>query len=173
MQDHNYATSTYIPKSRTNSSASMDRSGARAPEPMFPKSRSNSDASMNRFLGGSYNNYTYEQQQESSTPIYSTTPLSWTPFVDDRSITDSSKAEPPCLPQDELIEEELAPLSNLARAAFALSIPFFGDEIIACIYSKKLEWRESALSEVIKRIDVDDENGEGLNVDGIDKVSFN
>ncbi|CAI2177844.1 15557_t:CDS:10 [Funneliformis geosporum] len=180
-QDHLLATSALIPKSRTNSTASIDRaSGARAPEPMFPlmsKSRRNSDASLNRYLGGNnYNNYTYEQQQEltrPTTPTYSTTPLPWTPFVDDKSSLNSSNAvaimvNPP--PQHELPENEPEPLSKLARSAFLLSIPFFGDYIIACLLSSKYFLRDSAIVHVTKRIDIVD--GNGLNIDGIDKLSL-
>ncbi|CAG8595874.1 13898_t:CDS:10, partial [Funneliformis caledonium] len=172
-QDHLFATSAHIPKSRTNSNASIDRSGARAPEPML--SRRSSDASLNRYLGGNnYNNYTYEQQQEltrPTTPTHSTTPLPWTPFVDDKSLLDPSNAVAMTHPPPhELPENEPEPLSKLARSAFHLSIPFYGDDIIACILSSKYFLRDSAIAHVTKRIDIVD--GNGLNVDGIDKLSL-
>lgn len=130
------------------------------------KSRTSSDASVNRFLG-SYNNYTYDQQQEFSTPTtptHSTTPLPWTPFVDDRPMTAYHEEYPP---KNEFNEDGLI-LSDLARSAFALSIPYFGDNVIVRLLSKDPILKESAIADVIKRIDID---GEGMNVEGLDKVS--
>ncbi|PKY44949.1 hypothetical protein RhiirA4_542229 [Rhizophagus irregularis] len=176
QQNYLFATTAYVSKSRTSSNASLDRSGARAPEPMFPsmqKSRTSSDASVNRFLG-SYNNYTYDQQQEFSaptTPTHSTTPLPWTPFVDDRPMTAYISREeeyPEYPPKDEFTENGLI-LSDLARSAFALSIPYFGDNVIVRLLSKDSILKESAIADVIKRIDID---GEGLHVEGLDKVSL-
>jgi hypothetical protein len=133
------------------------------------KSRTSSDASVNRFLG-SYNNCTYDQQQEFSTPTtptYSTTPLPWTPFVDDRSAYISKEEDYP--PKDYIEYNDDEPiLSDLARSAFAISIPYFGDNVIARLLCKDQILKESAVTDVMKRIDMD---GEGLNVEGIDKVS--
>ncbi|RIA83627.1 hypothetical protein C1645_785930 [Glomus cerebriforme] len=135
QQNDLFETSAYLPKSRSNSNASIDRSGARAPEPIFPKSRTSSDASLSRYLGDAL----------------------------------TSKHEE-YLPKDEDYtskDEDEPKLSDLGRSAFALSIPFFGEYVIACLLSKKSLFKKSALTDIIKRIDID---CDGLNVEGIDKL---
>ncbi|GBC26392.2 centrosomal protein of 104 kDa-like [Rhizophagus irregularis DAOM 181602=DAOM 197198] len=143
QQNYLFATTAYVSKSRTSSNASLDRSGARAPEPMFPsmqKSRTSSDASVNRFL-------------------------------DDRPMTAyiSREEEYPEYPPKDEFTENGPILSDLARSAFALSIPYFGDNVIVRLLSKDSILKESAIADVIKRIDID---GEGLHVEGLDKVSL-
>ncbi|GES89686.1 centrosomal protein of 104 kDa-like isoform X2 [Rhizophagus clarus] len=133
QQNHLHATSAYIPKSRSASNASLDRSGARAPEPIFPsmtKSRTSSDASLNRFL---------DIQKEEEYP-----------------------------PKDEFNEDGPI-LSDLARSAFKLSIPYFGENVILRLLSKNHTLKESAITDVMKRIDID---GEGSNVGNIDKIAL-
>ncbi|CAG8500085.1 8528_t:CDS:10 [Scutellospora calospora] len=107
-----------------------------------------------------------------TTPIES---IQWDNSVEDRplpaltNIKDNYDYIIPTLPMNDSNEEHPENLSDLARTAFDLSIQYFGEYDVACLLSKKFPLRESALSNVTKRVDVD---LDGKDVEGIDKVGL-
>ncbi|CAG8478712.1 3885_t:CDS:10 [Diversispora eburnea] len=61
-------------------------------------------------------------------------------------------------------------LSELERSAFALSIQYYGEFIVACFLSKKLSLRDEALVDITKRVDI--VYGDGKNIEDIDKMGL-
>ncbi|CAG8567618.1 5539_t:CDS:10 [Ambispora gerdemannii] len=135
----------------------------RSPSPLnlAPKSRTSSNASrMNA------------SDQEPLTPTSPTShkaTLFSTP-ADERPLPALSHSRSPVIPPVVDDDDELEDLSDLGRSAFALSVSMFGDRIVACLLSKKFKWRETALTEVIQRLDVT--QGKGYDIEGVDKVTM-
>ncbi|KAG9304583.1 hypothetical protein G9A89_020147 [Geosiphon pyriformis] len=132
------------------------------------KSRTSSNAS--RMNAPAFSSATVSDQEPlTPTSPTKTNPAIWESYEDERPIPALANNKS-CLmapvPSDDLAEDEPEELSDLARSAFALSVQVFGDQVVACLLSKKFKWRETALTDVTQRLDAE---SEGHDVEGIDK----